>query len=264
VKQRSVSFLVAALAVSGCGGSAPDPVIPTSPTSGGGDAMKVVAPTLVAPNDGGRLESRQPTLVVDNPSAPFAPEATLHVRFVVQDDTGREVHASPAVALGNGTTSYTLPIELDHSRTYRWFAAVVWGETAGPAAVARSFSTPEPPAPPVVAPTTEACAGTSPHAIVSCQRGKFPGHMDDGELVDFLRAIASNLNRNGVGGGPYGILWKRGGNNCHGYSCDIICAGHGGGQRQYDVLLDIEGPQHPVWDGPHDGDDIRVDVCEIP
>jgi hypothetical protein len=265
VKYATLSCLVTALALAGCSGSSPAPVVPTSPTSGGGDALKIEAPTPAAPSDGGRLDSRSPTLVVDNPTAPFAPDASLRVRFVVQDDAGRLVHASPALELGNGSTSYALPIELDHARTYRWFAEALWGEAAGPATVARSFSTPEPPAPePVVEEAGGACPGTSPHAIVTCQRERRAGHMDDGELLEFLRAVAWNLNHNGVGGGPYGVLWKRSGNNCHGYSCDIICAGHGGGQRQYDVLLDIEGPQHPLWAGPHDGDDIRVDVCEIP
>jgi hypothetical protein len=262
VKYVRVSFLVVAVAASGCGESTPDPVVPTSPTSGAGQALKLTPATPVAPSDGGRLDSRQPTLVVNNPAAPFAPDATLSLRFVVEDEAGLLVHASTPVALGAGTTSYALPLALDHSRTYRWYAETIWGESVGASTVAHSFSTPEPP--PAVAPATDACPGTSPHAIVACQRGRFAGHMDDGELVDFLRAVAVNLNQNGVGGGPYGVLWKRSGNNCHGYSCDIICAGHGGGQRQYDVLLDIEGPQHAVWDGPHDGDDIRVDVCEIP
>jgi hypothetical protein len=263
VKHVSSSFLVAVLALAGCGGSSPDPVVPTSPTSGSDDALKVIAPTPVAPSNGGRLDSRRPTLVVNNPSAEFAPETDLRLRFVVQDEAGLLVHASPEVGLGGGTTSYTLPIELDHGRTYHWFAEAIWGDAAGAVMVAHSFSTPEPPA--AVAPVaSDTCPGTSPHAIVTCQRERRSGHMDDGELVDFLRSVAINLNQNGISGGPYGILHKRSGNNCHGYSCDIICAGHGGGQRQYDVILDIEGPQHPTWSGPHDGGDIRVDVCEIP
>ena len=264
MKHVSLSVLVAAFALAGCGGSSPDPVVPTSPTSGGGDALKVIAPTPVAPGNGGRLDSRRPTLVVNNPSAEFAPETSLRLRFVVQDEAGLLVHASPVVGLGAGATSYTLPIELDHDRTYRWFAEAVWGDAAGAAMVAHSFSTPSPPPPVTTAPTTGSCPGTSPFAIGACQRERRSGYMDDGELVDFLRSVAINLNQNRIGGGPYGVLHKRSGNNCHGYSCDIICAGHGGGQRQYDVILDIEGPQHPTWSGPHDGGDIRVDVCEIP
>jgi hypothetical protein len=260
LKYTSLSFVVAALVLAGCSGSAPDPIVPTSPTPAGGDALKVRPPTPLSPSDGGLLESRRPTLVVDNPAATFAPAATLRLRFVVYDEAGRLVHASAPVALGEATTSYALPIELDHAHTYRWFAEVVWGDSTGPATAARSFSTP---GAPVAAQASGPCPGTSPLAIVECQRERRPGFMDDDQLLELMGAIAANLNQNGVPGGPFGVLRKASGNNCHGYSCDIICAGHGGGQRQYDVLRDLEGPQVPVWHGPHGGDDIRVDVCEI-
>jgi hypothetical protein len=223
--------------------------------------LKVHSLSPVAPADGSRLDTRQPTLVVNNPTAPHAPAATLRLRFIVEGADGATVHQSSPVTLGSGTTSYAVPVELDYDRPYRWFAEVVWNDSTGSSSDVRSFTTPAPPEPP--APLVDFCPGDSPLGIVACQRGKAPEFMDRGELVDFLRAIAANLNANGIGGGPFGVLHKNSGNNCHGYSCDIVCAGQGRGQRQWDVLLDIENLQAPDWSGPHDGDDIRADVCEI-
>ncbi len=269
---KTLRALVALLALtaSGCGQSVA-PESPTGPTPSTSDSagvtgvvtpMKIVAPSPVSPADGVRTDTRQPTLVVANPTAAHSPSASLRVRFVVQDQAGATQHQSAPVSLGNnGTTSYTLPIELEHDRTFRWSAEVVWNDTPGVSSAPRSFTTPPPPERP--APIVEMCPGSSPLEVVVCQRGKTPGFMDEGELVDFMRRVASNLNRNGIGGGPYGVLRKATGKNCEGYSCDIICAGQGGGQRQWDVLRDTEGPQVPLWSGPHDGDDIRADVCEI-
>jgi hypothetical protein len=87
--------------------------------------------------------------------------------------------------------------------------------------------------------------------------------MNNGQILSFLRASAQSLNRNGISGGPYGILRKSGGNNCGGYSCDIICAGQGTSQRQHDVLGDVEGAQSAGWGGAHTYPNIRIDVCEI-
>lgn len=87
--------------------------------------------------------------------------------------------------------------------------------------------------------------------------------MSSSQLLSLMRAIARDLNANGVGGGPYGILRKGGGHNCGGYSCDIVCAGQGNDQRQWDALSDAEGAASPVWSGPFTLPNIRVDVCEI-
>ena len=258
-----------ALGSAGCGESRA-PESPTSPTAAVGSAvgdtsgltpMKITAPSPVSPADGVRLDTGQPTLVVSNPTAAHSPSAVLMVRFLIQDQAGATVHESAPVGLGAGTTQYTVPLELPHDQAYRWSAAVVWNDTPGASSAVRSFTTPVPPEPPP--PAIETCPGSDPLSIVVCQRERTPGFMDDGELLDFMVRLAHNLNANGVGGGPYGVLRKAAGKNCGGYSCDIICAGQGGGQRQWDVLRDTEGPQVPLWAGPHDGGDIRVDVCEI-
>lgn len=99
---------------------------------------------------------------------------------------------------------------------------------------------------------------TAPLAILECHRSFYPQHMSAGQHVAFLKASARDLTRAAVSGGPFGVLRKEGGNNCHGYSCDIICAGQGGGQRQWDVLID---ETYATWGSPLGT--IRVDLCEI-
>ena len=87
--------------------------------------------------------------------------------------------------------------------------------------------------------------------------------MSEGQLLEFLRASAKSLNRNNISGGPFGILRKGGGASCGGYACDIICAGQGNSQRQYDVLGDAEGAQDAGWGSAKTYPNIRVDVCDI-
>ena len=259
---------VMTLGAAGCGESS-DPRSPTGPTAtssvvgttDGLTPLKITPPSLVSPADGSRLDTRRPTLVVGNPVATHSPAAVLRVRFLVQDQAGTTLHQSAPIDLGTGTTQYALPIELGHDQSFRWLATAIWNDTPGASSAVRSFTTPvaaEPSPPPI-----ETCAGNDPIDIVTCQRGKTPGFMDDAELLDFVNRLAANLNANGIGGGPYGVLRKAAGTSCGGYSCDIICAGQGGGQRQWDVLHDLDGPQLPIWYGPKQGSQIRVDVCEI-
>jgi hypothetical protein len=87
--------------------------------------------------------------------------------------------------------------------------------------------------------------------------------MSSADLVALMRAIARDLNASGIAGGPFGILRKSGGNQCHGYSCDVLCAGQGDSQRQWDVLSDVHSTNAPMWAGPNTLPGIRVDVCEI-
>ena len=260
---------VITLGAAGCGESS-DPRSPNNPTittssvagtTDGVTPLKITPPSPVSPADGSRLETRQPTLVVGNPVAAHATAAVLRVRFLVQDQAGTTLHQSAPIDLGTGTTQYTLPIELAHDQSFRWSAAVIWNDTPGASSAVRSFRTPATPV--SEEQSIDWCAGSDPIDIVTCQRGKTPGTMDEAELLDFINRLAANLNRNGIGGGPFGALRKTAGTNCGGYSCDIVCAGQGGGQRQWDVLHDIDGPQAPTWYGPKQGGQIRVDVCEI-
>jgi hypothetical protein len=109
-------------------------------------------------------------------------------------------------------------------------------------------------------PSGGSCTGTE-EQIVDCRRHQFPGFMSNSQIVQFLRAVARDLNAAGKPFAPnYGILVKTDGTQCNGYSCDIICAGNGGGQQQWDVLIDVQGSQSPVWD--HVGS-VAVRPCEI-
>jgi len=259
---------VMTLGAAGCGESS-ESRSPNSPTttndvagaSNGAPILKTTPPSPMSPADGSRVQTRQPTLVVGNPVATHWPTAVLHVRFLVQDQGGTTLHQSAPIDLGTSTTQYTVPIELPHDQPFRWSATVMWNDTPGTSSALRSFTTPMHPEPP--RPEIEMCAGSDPIDVVTCQREKTPGAMDEAELLDFVNRLAANLNHNGVGGGPYGVLRKAAGNSCGGYSCDIVCAGQGGGQRQWDVLHDLDGPQMPIWYGPKQGGQIRVDVCEI-
>jgi hypothetical protein len=131
----------------------------------------------------------------------------------------------------------------------------------GPYSDTQSFRTaggaPAPPSGPSGGP----CTGTE-EQIVECRRHQFPGFMSNSQIVAFLRAVARDLNAAGKPYAPsYGILVKDSGTQCDGYSCDIICAGNGPGQKQWDVLIDVQGSQSPVFDDLGPG--IAVRPCEV-
>jgi len=102
------------------------------------------------------------------------------------------------------------------------------------------------------------CSG-APIDILRCHRARFGTPMQPDDLINFLRASARDFNRNNVEGGPYGILRKVSGRNCQGYSCDVICAGQGSSQKQWDVLISSEGAGTPTWGSPLP--EIRIDTC---
>lgn len=115
---------------------------------------------------------------------------------------------------------------------------------------------------PAASTPNDACTSDDPASILGCERAKYE-HMNEEQLAEFLRHSAASLNRNGIAGGPYGVLRKETGSNCRGFSCDIICAGQGTEQRQHDVLLDADGSQAVTWGAAHTYPHIRVDHCEI-
>lgn len=164
-------------------------------------------------------------------------------------------------------TVFEAPVSLAYGRQYFWHVRGADNNTTGPWSAPASFRTPAAPAaPPSGGGGGGAACGppspTTPIGIVECQRSKF-GFMSHSQMLTFLRAVAKDLNSAGIAGGPFGILRKSGGNNCGGYSCDIVCSGQGNAQMQWDVLSDVEGTQGAVWIGPKVYPGIRVDVCEI-
>ena len=220
------------------------------------------APTLVSPINDQAVGSLQPQLTV-GASAKNAGVGPLTYETQVALDVAfsQLVAAGTSPETGGHIVFTTSP--LSANRRHYWRSRASDGETTSPWAATQSFLTPSPaPAPsPSPAPNPGGpCNSSNPEAIVSCERAKY-GHMSHGDMYNYVRAVAQSLNRNGIGGGPFGILRKGSGTSCNGYSCDVVCSGQGGGQRQYDVLGDIDGAQNPTW-GQITGS-IRVDVCEV-
>jgi hypothetical protein len=224
-------------------------------------APQLSAPALVSPVNNERVGSQRPTLLVGASNKNAAVGALTYEVQVAVDQAFAQLVAAGLSPEAGGQISFT-PTELPANRQHFWRARSFDGETTSPWAPTQTFMTPgaaSPPPPAPGPPPGGPCNANTPEAIVSCERAKY-GHMSHGQMYSFLRAVAQSLNRNGIGGGPYGILRKDSGTNCNGYSCDVLCAGQGGGQRQYDVLGDIDGAQSPGWSQvPH----IRVDVCEL-
>lgn len=106
--------------------------------------------------------------------------------------------------------------------------------------------------------------GSTPEQIIAFHRNMYGTPMTEAEVVAALRAIAIDLNAHGVPGGPFGILVKTAGSMCNGYSCDIICSGQGGQQRQWDVFVDSgpTGTSNPVW--REVGQPVTQRPCEFP
>jgi hypothetical protein len=224
-------------------------------------------PNAVAPINNQMTASATPVLTVQD-STTVGPVGNKSYEFQIAGDQAFAPLASAGiVAETPGQTSMT-SAPLAGGRTYYWRARVSDGETTSPWMPTQNFQTPAAPAPPPPSPGPSPapgggpCNSSSPLPIVQCERGKF-GHMSSGQTVQFLRSTAASLTRNGISGAPFGLLRKSGGSNCNGYSCDIICAGQGNAQKQWDVLSDAEGAQSPGWSGPETVPHIRVDVCEI-
>lgn len=223
------------------------------------------APSLIHPINGATTGNKRPELKIANSDRNAA---IGFVRYGFQISTNASFTGIVATGVrdeGGSTTEFIPDADLAASTTYYWRAAAADGETTSAWSAVQNFKTPgAAPAPaPGPAPNPGApCDSGNPDTIIKCERNKY-GFMSPSQTLDFLRASARSLNRNGIGGGPFGILRKTNGANCNGFSCDIICAGQGGGQVQYDVLADAEGAQVAGWGGGKTAPNIRADVCEI-
>ena len=225
-------------------------------------------PPPQSPANNAQLANRRPELVVgrSNRNAGIG-EVVWYDFQVALDVTFANVVTWGSRAEAGATTGFVPDADLTGGTTFYWRARANDAEVTTGWSAINSFRTAAAPAPgpgpapgPAPAPGGP-CNSGSAEAIVHCERAKYPGHMSHGDMYNFVVAVVQSLNRNGIGGGPFGILRKTSGTNCNGYSCDVVCAGQGGGQRQYDVLSDIDGAQSPKFDGPLPT--IRVDVCEI-
>ena len=220
------------------------------------------APVLVSPINDATVANGLVSLVVGAPARNAAIGA-IRFEFQIGLDQAFSQLESAGVLPETGPQTALAASGVSSGRRHYWRARATDGETTSGWAATQSFITPGvAPAPsPGPAPNPGGpCNSTSAEAIVNCERNKY-GRMSHGDMYNFVRAVAQSLNRNGISGGPFGILRKGSGTSCNGYSCDVICAGQGGGQRQYDVLGDIDGAQNATW-GQITGS-IRVDVCEV-
>lgn len=220
-------------------------------------------PAVVSPANNELVGSSRPTLRINNSQSNSAVGSVSYLFQVARDQAFTQL-AAAGITQEGGDTRWTVDADLAPNLTHYWRARASDGETTSDWSATQVFRTPNAPAPaPVPGPNPGGpCNSSSPEQIVSCERAKY-GHMSRGQMYELMKAITRSLNRNGIGGGPFGILRKESGNNCNGYSCDVICGGNGGSQRQWDVLGDIEGDQTPTWSGPHTGSSIRVDICVI-
>lgn len=220
-------------------------------------------PSLHSPANNELVASRRPGLVVGMSMRNAAIGNVEYLFQIGANEAFSSIVASGVRSEAGSTTSFTPDADLAASTLYFWRVRASDEEFTGAWSATQSFRTPAAPAPtpgPGPAPGGP-CNFNNPESIVSCERSKY-GHMNAGELVSFLTSVADSLNRNGISGGRFGLLLKPSGNNCHGYSCDIICSGNGGGQRQWDVLGDVEGAQSPGW-SELPSSHIQVRTCEI-
>lgn len=221
-------------------------------------------PPQLSPINGATTGNRRPELVV-GASERNAAIGVVYYAFQVSTNAAFTAIVSSGVRQeAGGTTGFTPEGDLAVNTLHYWRVSASDGEMTTSFSGAQTFRTPAPTAPnPTPAPNPGApCNSSNPDTIIKCERSKY-GFMSPSQTVDFLRASARSLNRNGISGAPFGILRKAGGSNCNGFSCDIICTGQGTSQVQYDVLADAEGAQVAGWGPGHTVPNIRIDVCEI-
>ena len=224
-------------------------------------------PVPRAPVNNEKISTLRPDFKFSN--APFV-GTPISVGYVIEigttDSFANKIAAWQINEMPSGITSFSSAQDLPISSQLFWHVRAFEGGVLGPWSDTHVFRTPTPAAPapsPGPAPGGACSSQPQPINIVECRRAQFGSHMSSDQLVAFEKAVASDLNKSSIGGGPYGVLRKTSGANCGGYSCDIVCAGQGSSQRQYDVLGDSDGAQTPAWIGPKTYPNIRVDTCEI-
>jgi hypothetical protein len=104
-----------------CSKSSPTLTTPTpTPTTGaGGSTLKTNTPTPQSPVNNQQPSTLPVVLTAANASPSFASAVALQYRFEIYDASGAPVH-SALVPAGAGTTSYSLPIDLEGEKPYAW------------------------------------------------------------------------------------------------------------------------------------------------
>lgn len=255
---KKLALVLALGVVVACGQAANTPLSPTAPLASpfagsNGETMKVTAPELVFPVSVVDLDDDDPDFEWRNATAKYAGAQTFTYDFEVFVGSVRVVSLNRAEGSG-GRTRFEIPVAMERGTQFAWRVRARQGTLVGPWSSSAVFSTK---ARPTCAHLGDALA------IITCHRARFPpGRLDDeDDAFDFLTSIARDLNKARYDDwNTWGVLQKLAGRNCNGISCDIICRGNGSAQKQWDVLLASEIPK---WDAPHEGADIRADVCLI-
>ena len=226
-------------------------------------------PTLVAPINNAQTPTQRPSFGYSSVARQGSP---VSVSYVIEISTDSAFVAKVAVwqfdeIPGPQQTSASAA-DLPGGVQLFWHVRAFESPVIGPWSDTAVFRTPAPiivtPTPgPSPAPGGSCSSQTQPFNVVKCRRDQFGAHMSSDQVVVFEKAVASDLNKSSIGGGPYGLLRKTSGASCGGYACDIICAGDGSGQRQWDILGDSDGAQTPAWNGPNTAPNIRVDKCDV-
>ncbi|MBS1817807.1 MAG: hypothetical protein JSU08_07755 [Acidobacteria bacterium] len=224
-------------------------------------------PVPISPVANAKVSSYTPEFRFANAPRQGSPSLVSYVIEVSTNSAFAGIIAAWQFPEQANETKFTAASGLPPSSQLYWRVRAFEGGALGPWSDTASFVTPTPVAPPSGGGGTgagAACSNTSQLGIVTCRRNQFTGHMDAGQVIVFLKGIASDLNKAGTWGTGYGLLRKSSGSSCGGYSCDIICQGSGTSQKQYDVLIDSDGTQGPIWGGPKVYPDIRMDSCDVP
>ena len=231
--------------------------LPTTPSNTNGAAgeanadgsnLKATAPTVVSRTGGVEIDDATPVLTINNSTAKFVPNLPLSYVFEVLNSSNQLVYRSEPVPQGaGGTTSHEVTVQLNSNESHTWRAYAAYQTRRGPIAAPGSFKT--------LNRFGISCAHLRDAvAIVGCRMEQHGG-VDEEEIVELLREIAYDMNQ--AFGGEFGLLVKTSGNNCQGYSCDIICEGNGDDQTQFDILINDE---IPAW---NEVSNPTVRPCEI-
>jgi hypothetical protein len=220
-------------------------------------------PVLRSPGPNSVLTTMRPTFDIGN--APRSgPVGAIRYQLELSDTItfAKKIAVWTFNEETDGDTDFLAPHDLNPDAIYYWRVRAADPTTTGPFSGIWAFVTPSIPSPGGGGIDPGApCGQSSPQAILNCHRNKYGTPMSKSQQLAFLQGSARDLNAAGVSGGPFGILEKTSGNNCGGYSCDIICAGQGNAQKQWDVLID---ENFPIWGSPNTiSDNIRVDTCVI-
>lgn len=204
----------------------------------------------VSPANNEKTATNAPQFSFTNAPRVGSPTSVGYVIEVSQSSSFSQLFAAWYVDEQPGTTRLTAPVGLPGDAQLFWRTRASDGGIVGPYSDAAVFRTPAP----VVATPPSSGGGTSAPGtpctnkateldIVKCRRSQY-GHMSNTDIIAFLRGIARDLNAGNFPDKSYGLLVKTSGNNCNGYSCDIICSTS---TKIWDTLADSEGSQDPIW-----------------